>query len=178
MRLKFVLVLSYKYLLMIDLKLNGSVQRTRARELIMKDHCVGLVHDTKTERMQAHAIVGFFVVRRFKGFVESLQSFPDRPGREQKRPGTVVDIATEHIRRSHWIVAAAVPVTGSILPDNAAGFLQQSVEQHDFPTHCADIGTAGQRAKSGRDASRQKLRVAVEQKQKIPAAFSSRLIHG
>src|SRR5262249_18734603 len=97
--------------------------RRRTGELIVNDNRVRVVNDAQTVLPQARAVVCFFVVGRSEYFREAAKLIPCGSSREQESSRAVIDIASKHVHRRKRIVAAAVPQTGSVAPDDASCLL-------------------------------------------------------
>src|SRR5690349_12443061 len=94
--------------LVIALKVGCGFRGVGAREFIMKKDGIRIVHNSKPALPQASAVIRFFVVSGFEGFIETPRLFPDFSWCEQKRARAVVDIAAEHVHRGKRIVATAI----------------------------------------------------------------------
>ena len=69
----------------------------RTGELLMQNYCSWFVDYSQTASPQAHAVIGFLVISRLEGFVETAKLLPDRARRHQESCGTVVDVSSKHV---------------------------------------------------------------------------------
>src|SRR6266699_2423825 len=128
--------------LVLALEVGGAGPGIGARELIMEEDGIGIVHDAQPLFPKARAVVRLFVICGLESLIEAAKFFPNSARCRQKGPGTGMDVTAEHVHRGERIISPSVTQARTVAPNDAAGVLQCAVEQNKAAAHRADTGSA------------------------------------
>src|SRR5271157_1918943 len=151
-----------KDLLMLEHQLTRRRARLRAGKFKVPDGCTWLVAYRPAGLPEPHAIIGLFVIRGDKRLIQTTELVPERSRCKKKRAGAEVNEARKHVGTGGRVVASAISLAGSVVPDKATGLLQGSIWQDQATTHGAQRGIRFEGLQRYLDRTGSKLGVAIE----------------
>src|SRR5215510_3325531 len=128
--------------------------RSRTCEFVVKENRFRIKHHPKPSFPETHAVVRLFVISGLELFIKPTHLIPEVARCQEKGARTVVHVASEHICRGKRIVAAAIPETRSITPDDATGLLKCAVEKDEPSAYSSDVRAATKRSHRGTESAR------------------------
>ncbi len=137
-------VASDEYCLVRPLQRDRPVRGAGASEFDMIDRDPRVVNGAVPRCRQAYAEIRFLVVRRGVCRIEAAQRLEQRAPDQQERAGAVIDVVAKIELSRIGIVVAAVAKTGAVVPDDAAGFLQDAAGPDQLGRHGTDVIVTGQ----------------------------------
>ena len=128
-----------------------------------------LVQRLQPHRAQAEAQIGVLEIGGRVARIEPSQPQEYVPRHHQRRAGAIVHLPQVVVLRPARIVMPAIVPAGTIVPDDAAGFLQRAIRVQQLGANRADIAARSEHRQHAVQPSRQHLRVIVQEQQPLPA---------
>ena len=101
----------------------------------MNNHGLRLEYDLLAMLSYFKGKVRIFIIRRCKGLVETADFFPEFRTNHNSGTGNIIDFLYIIVLRILRVLQTAIIPSGTVGPNNSAGFLQTAIRINEFGTN-------------------------------------------